>query len=348
MNDKPPDFSDSDGAHPYLPPNTLNDQFQAPLYVDGHVDLPYYMMNRAKDSLLGDLDEGPFTIDKAKRAGVRLFCTALYCEDSFNGEPSYDRLQEIIGFALVHFDRIVIINKIDAFLELKKDPDQIATLFLLENADALAGKPATITQLKEMGIRIVGLTHAGRNRLGDGNAVIYSDGLTKLGREVIRALNDNGLVIDVAHLHTKCFWQLLDLFEGPIVTSHSGIREVFDIPRNIDLNQAGKIFERGGVVGITFDPEMISHEKETGVEHVFIHLDTLVQKYGPDGVGIGSDFCGFDHFTEGLEDITGLRHLMEIMLSHGYGETSANMILGLNWLRIYERIYSRFAAISSV
>jgi membrane dipeptidase len=340
MNDNLPDFSDSDGAHPYQPLKPLNDPFQVPLYVDGHVDLPYFMMNRNKDSLLSDLDEGPFTIDKAKQAGVRLFCTALYCEDGFNGEPSYDRLQEIIGFTLAHFDRIIIIYNIDVFLELKKNRDQIATLFLLENADALAGKPASITQLKETGIRIVGLTHAGRNRLGDGNAVPYSDGLTKLGKEVIRGLDDNGLVIDVAHLHPRCFWQLLDLFEGPMVASHSGIREVFDIPRNIDLNQAGEIVKRGGVIGITFNPEMISHEKETGVDHVFIHLDTLVQKYGPDGVGIGSDFCGFDRFAEGLEDITGLSHLMNIMLSHGYGEISANMILGLNWLRIYESIYS--------
>ena len=339
MNDNLPDFSDPDGAHPYLPLNTLNDRLQAPLYVDGHVDLPYYMMNRAKDSLLGDLDEGPFTLDMAKQTGVRLFCTALYCEDSFNGAPSFGRLQDIIGFTLEHFDRIGIVHNIDDMVKLKEDPDQLATLFLLENADALSGNLAYIAQLKETGIRIVGLTHAGRNRLGDGNAVGYPDGLTHDGRQVISALKENGLVIDVAHLHSKCFWQLVNLFEGLIVNSHTGIRELFDIPRNIDLNQAREIFDRGGTVGITFNPEMLSPERETGVEHVFVHLDTLVQKYGPDGVGIGSDFCGFEHFAQGLEDITGMARVEKIMLAHGYGEEAVDMIMGHNWLRIYENIF---------
>jgi membrane dipeptidase len=297
------------------------------------------MMNRHKDSFLGSFNEGPFTLDKAKKTGVRLFCTALYCEDRFNGETSIGRLQEILGFTLAHFDGINIVKNIEGIVTMKEDPHQLATLFLVENADALAENLTYIPQLKETGIRIVGLTHAGRNRLGDGNAVLYSNGLTEEGRAVISALNENGLVIDVAHLHPKCFRQLLNLFEGPIITSHTGIKEVFDIPRNINLDQAGEIFERGGVVGITFNPDMLSQNEVTGIEHAFVHVDTLVQKYGPDGVGIGSDFCGFDHYAQGLEDITGMTKVVEIMHAHGYGDEAVKRIMGLNWLRFYENIF---------
>ena len=96
---------------------------------------------------------------------------------------------------------------------------------------------------------------------------------------------------------------------------------------------------RGGLVGVTFNPEMLSPEGKANIEHVFIHLDVLVQKFGPEGVGIGSDFCGFEQAAEGLEDIAQIPQLFEIMLEHGYGKEAVGKIMGLNWLRIYEKLF---------
>lgn len=50
-------------------------------FVDGHVDLPYFMMNHALKSSLSEIRDAPFTIEKAGKAGIRLFCTAIYCEE---------------------------------------------------------------------------------------------------------------------------------------------------------------------------------------------------------------------------------------------------------------------------
>ncbi len=307
-----------------------------PFFVDGHVDLPYFMMNHARKSSLGEIPDAPFTIEKAGRAGIRLFCTAIYCEDRFNGADSFTHFQDILNFTRGLYDNVAIIrNKTDLDGLIAKDED-VGTLFLLENADALTSNIPYIAELREEGTGIVGLTHAGKNRLADGNSVQYPDGLTLKGREVINSLNENGLIIDVAHLHPKCFWQLLDLAEGPLISSHTGIRELFDTPRNISLEQAKELFERGGMVGITFNPEMLSPGGEACLENVFAHLDTVVQKFGPQGVGIGSDYCGFDLVTEGLEDITGITALIDVMLDHGYPSEDVNDIMGRNWLRIYE------------
>ena len=307
-----------------------------PFFVDGHVDLPYFMMNHARKSSLSEIRDAPFTIEKAGRAGVRLFCTAIYCEDRFNGADSFTHFQDILNFTKRQYDNVAIIkNRFDLDGLIASD-ENAGTLFLLENGDALAENSPYIAELREEGIGIVGLTHAGKNRLADGNSVQYPDGLTLDGKEVIGSLNENGLIIDVAHLHPKCFWQLLDLVEGPLISSHTGIRELFNTPRNISLEQVKELFERGGVVGITFNPEMLSPGGEASLEDVFVHLDTIVQKFGPKGVGIGSDYCGFDLVTEGLEDITGITDLIDVMLNHGYAHEDVNDIMGRNWLRIYQ------------
>lgn len=314
-------------------------QEKSPLLVDGHVDLTYFLMNLAEDVPLSALEDGPFTLSKTREVGLRLFSNAIYCEDKFNGEGALPHLKEILHFTLDHFDGITIIKKRDDLEGLKKDSDRIGTLFLLENADALAGNCSFVEELIERGVRIVGLTHRGRNSIGDGDGVFVPGGFSVEGIEVIRALEDHGLIIDVAHLHPKSFWKLLDIFNGTIVSSHTGIRKICNIQRNIDMEQAKEIIGRGGLVGITFNPEMLAAEGRANLEHVFIHVDTLVQNFGPDGVGMGSDFCGYKEATEGLEDITKVPQLMDTMLDHGYGEEAVEKIMSLNWLRLYESLF---------
>ena len=334
MTQTPAEFSDLD-----IPTKTEQDASRETLLVDGHVDLPYYMRAQARETLLSELHDGPFTLEKAKQARIGIFCTALYCEDKFDGEASFSHFQEILRFTLDHFDRITLIRTKGDIESVAQDPRRMGTLFLLENADALAQDPSYIGRLKENGIAIVGLTHAGKNRLADGNGVSYSSGLTHKGLEVVHALEDCGVLIDVAHLHPECFWELLDVFRGTLLTSHTGVRNICEMPRNIDLDQAKEIVERKGMIGVTFNPEMLSPAQKADVEQVFIHFDCLVQEFGPDCIGVGSDFCGFDLVTEGLEDITGLSRLSDLMLAHGYGESAVHRIMGLNWLRLYKTLY---------
>jgi membrane dipeptidase len=64
----------------------------------------------------------------------------------------------------------------------------------------------------------------------------------------------------------------------------------------------------------------------------------MVQKFGPKCVGIGSDYCGFDLVTEGLEDITCITALIDAMVNHGYGREDVRDIMGLNWLKVYKSL----------
>lgn len=310
-----------------------------PLLVDGHVDLTYFLRGHPDNPCLSALHDGPFTIEQAKEAGLKLFCNALYCEDTYNGEESRAHLKENLDFTLEHFDDVSMIREGRDLSRIMDDPEAIGTLLLLENADALAGNPSLADELPENGIRIVGLTHAGKNRLGDGNGIYHSDGLSRIGREVVGRLQEMGLMLDVAHLHPTCFWQLMDLVESPMVSSHTGIRERCDIQRNIDMDQVREIVMREGLVGVTFNPEMLTPQMEATIEDIFSHLDTVVQKYGPDRVAIGSDFCGFDSPAQGLQDISETPNLQAVMRDHGYDQAAVAGIMGGNWLRIYEGLF---------
>lgn len=306
------------------------------LYVDGHIALPFFMAANAPDRVFDELETGPVTPDTILTSGVRLFNTAIYCQDLYNGERALDHFQQNLDYARKILKNIVHVKNKEEIEELKANKEVIGTFFLLENADVLADNYSLIQSLRGHGILTVGLTHIGINRLADGNAVMHSDGIKPEGREVVHVLLENNILIDVANLHPSCFWQLMDLIEVPCISSCTGIKERCSIPGNLDLEQAKQIFDRKGLLGITFNPRMLSADGEATVEDIFIHADTVVQKFGPDFVALGSDFCGFDKFTEGMENPTKISNLETIMSNHGYKREDIEKILGFNWLRIYE------------
>ena len=306
------------------------------LHVDGHIDLSYYMINRAPEEKFNNLDHGPVTPRTLKESGVRLFATAIHCQDIYNGDKALSHFQRNLDFTKKILENVIQVKNKADILEISSNKDPFGTIFLLKNGDVLANNFSLIQSLRDTGIYTVGLTNTGTNQLADGNAVLHSEGITPEGRDVVRGLLENNILIDVAHLHSSCFWKLMNLVEMPCVASHAGIMERCSIPGNLDLEQVRQIVERKGLVGITFNPEMLSMGGKAGAEDIFIHIDTVVQKFGPDFTALGSGLCGFDKFTEEMENLTGIKNLEKIMVNHGYKREDMEKILGLNWLRIYE------------
>ena len=338
MKDSPLIIPDSDLIKKFTQhePISKKDQ-QSPPRVDAHVDLPHFMMSHGMDKPFSELSQGPFTVAKARAANVRLFFTAIYCEDSYNGPGAENRYQEILDFILSHLDPVEPIKTKEELGSVRESPDRLFTVLLLENGDFLADDPGdNISRLHDDGVRIVGLTHMGRNRLADGNAVAIAEGITDVGKEVVRILSEHNMIIDTAHLHPKCFWQLMDLTERAVVCTHTGVQEVYKIPRNLNMEQISALIERGGIIGISLNPEMLGSQMNVGVETVFAHVDTIVQRFGPSSLGIGSDLGGFDRAPEELSGPEALIRLEDLMERHGYGQQAIGAIMGGNWLQFLE------------
>lgn len=305
--------------------------------VDGHVDLVYDLMRRHPGIPFEQVADGQVTAQSLKKGGVRVLVAALYCADSHNGPASAAReMQQLHGYACRH---------LEWFAPLRSPREMAATLggsgppgivFLVENADALL--ELDLDEVRRWGVRAVGLTHAGRNRLADGNGVTDPKGLTAAGKSMVRSIADAGLVLDVAHLAEPGFREVASLVTGPLISSHTGLRSFCDRPRNLSDPQVAEIAGRGGVVGISAAPEMLVPEGTATLDDLFRQVDHVVQRHGPEAVGIGSDFGGFDGTAKGAEDHGGLPLLAERLLEAGYPAGAVGLIMGGNWCRIYGEI----------
>lgn len=320
---------------------TLNSHSEQPaptreaVRIDGHVDVLYEMLESHRDVAFDDLPGLAVTLDKMKSVDLAAAVFALYCPDEYDANGSKDYLARLLAYAERHLAGLFHIKSAEDLKECirLKRPGMI---FLVENADGLIEFDREI--LAQTGIRVAGLTHMGRNRIGDGNAVPFPEGLTQQGKNLVKELAREGFAFDAAHLAAPGFADLVRLHEGPLISSHTGVRALADIPRNLTKAQVAAIIERKGVVGIAADPKMLSVSGKASIYDIFHHIDWIAQSFDTEGIGIGTDFCGFYGINAGFEDITKFTDLEQIMRDNGYPEQSIRAIMGENWRIFYESL----------
>lgn len=299
---------------------------------DSHVDLVYALRRQAAPGLAAS----PFAPERLAAGGVRVLASALYCADTYNGPTAAGQLAELIAAENQFLGNLPLIRTRGDLALVWGDTGPPGRLRLLENAEALL--EFGVAAACAAGIVTVGLTHVGRNRLADGNSVADPGGLTATGEELLAELGAAGRVVDVAHLAPPGFWQVLELYPGPLACSHTGLRRFCDRPRNLDEAQLAALFERGGVVGLAFAPGLLVPDGVADLEEVFRQLDWLVQRFGPEQVGVGSDFGGFDGVCRGLEEHGRLPALAGRMARAGYPAKAIAGIMGENWRRYYAAV----------
>lgn len=124
----------------------------------------------------------------------------------------------------------------------------------MENAYPLGASISDIPKWAERGIRYVGLTHIGHNQFSgssnpraDLNDSETDPGLSALGRQLVTALNQHGILIDVSHVGKKSMLEAIKLSKAPVIASHSGAVSVHANLRNLDDEQLDAIKANGGV-----------------------------------------------------------------------------------------------------
>ena len=229
--------------------------------------------------------------------------------------------------------------------------------YLGENLDKLLG-------FHYLGLRSSGLSYNVGNYVGSGCVDPEPGGLSHLGVEVVRELQQLRIVVDIGgHCSEATSFDALEVSEGPVVCSHTNPRGLRPgNPRTMTDGLFRAIAGRGGVIGITaFNFFLVTSGRAT-IEDYLDHLDYAVRLVGPRHVGIGLDqiigrvISGpvdprpfppeaypprYEDwiYPEELSDFTGVPLITAGLLSRGYSDEAIADIMGLNWLRVWEEVW---------
>lgn len=208
-----------------------------------------------------------------------------------------------------------------------------AAFLSVEGGEAIEGRIENLRILYRLGVRMMTLTWNYQNELCDGIGEMRGAGLTDFGKKIVLEMNKLGMIVDVAHISQKGFWDVAEICRRPMAVTHSGAYSVFEHPRNVTDEQIRQISADGGCIGVCLYPEFLRGEP-CAAEDAVRHIEHILSVGGEDCVGIGTDFDGIPETVTDICHIGQGERLAEIMLARGYSETLVRKIMSENFLRL--------------
>jgi membrane dipeptidase len=165
---------------------------------------------------------------------------------------------------------------------------RLGTIFGFQGTESLGEDLERISRFRQLGVRVVQLTHNRRNLVGDGAMEPGNAGLSNFGHEVVARLNAERIVIDLAHGSQRTTREGILASKAPVLISHTGCRALSDLPRNTADAELRLLAERGGVAGMIFWPYLRRDTQPMAID-LIRHIEHAIDVCGEDHVGIGSD-----------------------------------------------------------
>lgn len=344
--------------------------------IDFHCDTVGRLVGEGAD-LTRRLDHGHVDLPRLRQGGVgcQVFaCCATRLEFGDRVVAQAEAMLDAVA-ALAHLPGVVLPRTAAELAALRDDAESVGVLVAVEGGDALEGRVDRLADFHARGVRY--LTLAWNDNELTGSAFGSGSGLTAAGRDVIRAMDQLGMLVDVSHMSDQAFDDTLRTAQGTLIASHSGCRALCASPRNLTDDQIRAIAERGGVVGMVFAPGFLSEatrQAEAPVmermmarvrregctfreamadlgpelaglplpdsEDIVRHLEHLVQVGGIECAAFGSDFDGIPATPVDVPDCTGFGVLLERLRQRGFGDAELERICWDNWARVLEATFT--------
>ncbi len=206
--------------------------------------------------------EGHIDIPRLRRGGVGLQVFAAFVSSTLPEGASFAEANELLDLV-----DAICRDHPETFAKVRTAKDaedavaagKIAAVPAVENGHAIEGDLAKLEALAARGIRYMTLTHirhlswaASSGDEGDGPG-----GLTAFGKDVVRTMNELGVIVDLSHVHERTFWDAAAVARRPFIASHSCASALCPLPRNLTDDQIRAVGASGGVVGLNFYPAFV-------------------------------------------------------------------------------------------
>ncbi|HAV65546.1 MAG TPA: peptidase M19 [Verrucomicrobiales bacterium] len=223
-------------------------------------------------------------------------------------------------------------------------PLPVGYILSLEGADSVLSMKH-LEQSWQDGLRALGPAHYGPGVYAMGTDA--EGGFNQRGRELLRVMDELGLILDVSHLSDDCLLEALDLFAGPIWASHSNCRSLVPHQRQFSDEQLRLLINRGAVIGAALDAWMMipgwvrgkTTPEATGLklDRLCDHIDHVCQLAGnANHSGIGTDLDGAfgrEQCPLDVETIADVARLPALLAARGFSPADIERIASGNFLR---------------
>lgn len=237
--------------------------------------------------------------------------------------------------------RLVVVRTRDDLARTLVDGGPVGVLIGVQGGHVLEGSLDNLARLRDLGVRMFAPAHVMDNALVGSSTGRFRGGLTAFGREALAALDEQSVVVDLAHMSVVGIEDSLAVLSKPFTLSHTGLTDVAHgrsrwrrysaANRNISASLAREVGEQGGLLGICLSTQLLGG---TTLDAAVRTISLALESAGDYQVAIGSDMDGA---LETLIDVDGYPALADALLRSTTTASSAGCVIGTNAIRLLER-----------
>jgi membrane dipeptidase len=323
---------------------------RASLPLDTHVDIPFDFATDAVDPKSGDLQ---VNLDTMQAGGLDAAFFIVYVGQTARTPENYAQAQidAMTKFNAIHrmtdelYPDIIGLATSPDDVERLVASGKLAAAIGIENGYVIGTDLDLLDRYYDLGARYMTLVHNGHNdiadsaqpneRLGDGPT--EHGGVSDFGAQVIRRMNELGIMVDVSHASKESALEAMELSDAPVIASHSAVRALTDHVRNMDDETLLRLRDDGGVIQIVAFDSYIGDGEGSTVADLVDHIDYAVKLIGIDHVGISSDFGG----GGGIVGWNGALETPDVtaeLVARGYSAEQIEQIWSGNLLRVWREV----------
>lgn len=182
-----------------------------------------------------------------------------------------------------------------------KKAGQIGIVMGWQNMRPVEDDLDRLVMFHKLGVRIMQITYNYRNFLGDGCLEADGAGLSVLGRDAVRLMNELGIAIDLSHVGERTSYDAIELSTKPVLATHANAKALVDLARNKSDDMIRAIAGTGGVIGASVYGPMLwdgDTSRRPTVDDFVRHLEHLVEIAGIEHVGFGTDLPAAKDLTK--------------------------------------------------
>jgi membrane dipeptidase len=254
---------------------------------------------------------------------------------------------------------VVLGTTAEDILRAKRE-GKTAILLGFQNIQPLENDLRLLKLYHYLGVRIIQLSYHFRNAAADGGGERIDSGLSLFGISLIEEMNRLGMVVDLAHVGKQSVLEAVETSEDPVIASHSNPRALVDAHQNKTDEEIKAMAEKGGVIGVTAFPRLISkNPDETTLDNLLDCVDYVVKLVGANHVGIGLDLAeGWAEYPptrmslmkidgriyvypREIESVTKFPNITKGLIERGYSDAETKKILGENFLRVFKKVFGK-------
>ena len=271
---------------------------KAALVLDAHADIE---IPGKESRYAGDDGKSQVAPEKMRAGGVDAVVMSIAVGPGPRDAEGYaaarakadEELAAVVG--IVEANDLVLARSANELVDAHAE-GKTALILGFQNARILGGDVSALDEFYAAGVRVFALTHMGHNNFADSSRPIYISeigahepteehgGLSDLGRAAIKRINELGGIVDVSQLSKAATLEVIELSTSPVIASHSNVRALTDVSRNLSDEEIDRIGETGGVIHVTpfrgylfdatdktLDTKLREIRRQAGVEEDYLY-----------------------------------------------------------------------------